>query len=66
METHEFDITIAPDGAVVVHVKGTHGPACEEYVGFFEKILSAEAETERTSEYYLPPSDVVINLEQTT
>lgn len=35
MEMHEFDITIAPNGEVVVHVKGAHGPKCEEYVVFF-------------------------------
>ena len=58
MKMHELEVTIGTDGTVRVHVQGLKGPACEEYVAFFERILSAEAEVERTSEYYTPPGEV--------
>ena len=62
MKMHELEVTISPDGTVQVHVQGLKGKACEEYVKFFEKILSAEAEVERTSEYYMPPDEVETGL----
>ncbi len=64
METHEFDIDILPDGRVKVHIKGAKGAACMDYVKLFEQALGSAAEVERTSEYYEPPSNVRIRLEQ--
>ena len=64
MEPHEFDISIQPDGKVQVHIKGVKGQACEEYVKLFQQILSAEGQVEHTSEYYEPPTNVAIHIEQ--
>lgn len=66
MEMHEFDIVLNPNGTVSIHVEGTKGPACEKYVEMFQEILQSELEVERTSEYYAPPTDVNINIEQRT
>lgn len=63
MEMHELEVAIQPDGTVKIHVKGTKGPVCEKYVEFFEQVLNSTAEVERTSEYYEPPSDVTVDLE---
>ncbi len=64
MESHEFDIDILPDGRVKVHIKGVKGAACMDYVKLFEQVVGSAAEVERTSEYYEPPSNVEIHLEQ--
>ncbi|MFC1671647.1 DUF2997 domain-containing protein [Planctomycetota bacterium] len=66
METHEFDISIQPDGKVRIHVKGAKGPACQEYVKLFEEILNAEGQVEHTNEFYEPPTDVSIHIDQRT
>lgn len=64
MEVHEFDIEIRPDGKVLVRVQGAKGPACLDYAKFFEQLLNSKAEIELTSEYYEPPSQVEIKLDQ--
>lgn len=66
VEIHEFDIAINPDGTVRIHVQGAKGPACEKYVGLFQEILGGEPQVERTSEYYEPPSETSVDLEQYT
>lgn len=64
MEAHEFDIVIRPGGEVKIEVKGAKGPACMEYVKFFESILGEAREVEHTAEYYEPPSGVEIHLDE--
>ena len=64
METHELEVTIRPDGKVQIHIKGVKGPSCEEYTKLFEQILNSEGQTERTAEYYEPPTGVAIHIEQ--
>ncbi|MCX7933851.1 MAG: DUF2997 domain-containing protein [Planctomycetota bacterium] len=64
METHEFEIQILPDGQVKIHIKGVKGPACEEYARLFQRLMSQEGKIERTHEYYEPPTDVRIDVEQ--
>ena len=39
MQQREFEITIGPDGAVEVHVKGYKGKRCLEAVKMFERIV---------------------------
>lgn len=62
METHELDVEIAADGTVRVHVRGAKGPACEKYAEFFQAVLNARGEVERTGEYYEPPTGVDVDL----
>lgn len=64
MENHEFDIEIRTDGKVKIHMKGIKGPVCMEYAKLFEKIIGRTDDINQTSEYYEPPSNVKINLEQ--
>ncbi|MBN1257187.1 MAG: DUF2997 domain-containing protein [Planctomycetes bacterium] len=66
MEKHELDITISPNGEVKVHIKGVKGPACLEYAKIFEKILGEASDVEHTHEYYEPPTEVEIQVEQDT
>jgi hypothetical protein len=65
MESHEFDIDIRPDGKVQVHIHGVKGKSCLEYARLFEKILGGgTAAVEQTSEFYEPPTDVQIHIEE--
>jgi len=64
MEQHEFDIEIAPNGQVRVHIKGVKGQACVDYVRLFERILGRAAELQHTGEFYEPPTGVAISIEQ--
>ena len=66
METHEFEIEMAPGGEIKIHVKGVKGPACMEYAELFEEILGVSGTRERTSEYYEAPTGVEIHVEQKT
>jgi hypothetical protein len=66
VEQHEFEIEILPDGKIRVHIKGVKGPACLEYAKLFEKVAGAAGEAQHTSEYYEPPTEVRIDLEQRT
>jgi hypothetical protein len=65
METHEIEIEILPNGKVKVHIKGVKGAVCEEvYVRLFQEILSQTGQLERTHEYYEPPTEVRIDIDQ--
>jgi Protein of unknown function (DUF2997). len=64
MKTHEFDISINPDGTVRIEVKGTKGPECEEYIAVFEEIIQNEMSVERTSDYYATPTEVDNKIDQ--
>lgn len=63
MEPHEFEIEIRPGGKVRVHIKGVKGHACMDYAKLLEQIVGSVAEVEHTSEYYEPPANVEIHLE---
>ncbi len=65
MAMHELDITIQPNGQVKLHIQGVKGAACDQYVKLLEEILSSDADQiERTGEFYEPPVDVEIDLQQ--
>jgi hypothetical protein len=48
----ELEITIAPDGAVQVHVKGIKGKGCLEIKKCVENAVGYVSEQKFTSEYY--------------
>jgi hypothetical protein len=64
MEQHEFDIAIGPDGKVTIEVKGVKGQGCLGYAKFFEEVLGKIVATERTAEFYAPPTGVAIHIQQ--
>jgi len=64
MAHREFEITIAPDGAVEVHVKGYKGKSCLEVVKLFEKVVGEIKARRETSEFYEPDERVQFNIEQ--
>ena len=64
MECHEFDIEVRPDGMIRIQTHGVKGPACIEYVKLFEQIMGATGDVERTGEYYEPPTQVGLGIEQ--
>ncbi|MCX6913954.1 MAG: DUF2997 domain-containing protein, partial [Verrucomicrobia bacterium] len=58
MAQREFDITIAADGTVELHVKGFKGKNCLEVVKLFEQIVGEVTSTQKTSEFYEPEEQV--------
>ncbi|MEI7935873.1 MAG: DUF2997 domain-containing protein [Verrucomicrobiota bacterium] len=64
MAQREFDITIAADGTVELHVKGFKGKNCLEVVKLFEQIVGEVTSTQKTSEFYEPEEQVRFRLEQ--
>ena len=54
MPQREFDITIAPDGSVEIHVKGYKGKSCLEAMKIFEQIVGEMKSQRETSEFYEP------------
>jgi len=64
MEQHDFEIEIAPNGQVRVHIKGAKGQACLQYVKLFEQILGEASEVQHTAELYAPPTGVGIHIEE--
>ncbi len=60
----EFDITIAPDGSVEVHVKGYKGKSCLEAMKIFEQVVGEMRSRRETSEFYEPDEHVQFNIEQ--
>jgi len=58
MEQQEFEIEITEGGEVKVHIKGVKGKACLEYAKLFEKIVGPITDSEWTSEYYEPETNV--------
>jgi len=63
VESHELEIEIRPGGKISVHIKGVKGQACMDYAKLLEQIAGSVAEVEHTSEYYEPPTNVEIHLE---
>jgi hypothetical protein len=64
MPQREFEITIAPDGSVEVHVKGYKGKSCLEAMKIFEQVVGELKSQRETSEFYEPDEHVQFNIEQ--
>jgi hypothetical protein len=64
MPQREFEITIAPDGSVELHVKGYKGKSCLEAMKMFEQVVGELKSQRETSEFYEPDEQVRFNIEQ--
>lgn len=64
MKSREYEITIAADGTVEVHVDGFRGKGCLEAIRFFESVVGQAGEVRHTSGFYEPEEDVRIHGEQ--
>lgn len=64
MAQREFDITIAADGSVELHVKGIKGRGCLEVIKLFEKIVGEVKSQEQTNEFYEPEEQVQFRIDQ--
>ncbi|MBI2928852.1 MAG: DUF2997 domain-containing protein [Verrucomicrobia bacterium] len=64
MPQREFEITVAPDGSVELHVKGYKGKRCLEAVKLFEQIVGEMKSQRQTSEFYEPEEVVQYHVEQ--
>ena len=64
MPQREFEITIAPDGSVELHVKGYKGKSCLEALKLFEQVVGELRSRRETSEFYEPDEHVQFNIEQ--
>jgi hypothetical protein len=64
MAQHEFEITIARDGTVELHVQGMKGKSCLEVMKLFEKVVGDIRSQQQTSEFYEPDEQVQFNIEQ--
>ena len=64
MPQREFEITIAPDGGVELHVKGYKGKSCLEVMKLFEQVVGELRGQRETSEFYEPDEQVQLNIDQ--
>ena len=64
MPQREFDITIAPNGEVEIHIQGYKGKKCLEALKIFEQIVGELKSQRETSEFYEPEENVRYNIEQ--
>jgi hypothetical protein len=64
MPQREFEITIAADGSVELHVKGFKGKSCLEAAKLFEQIVGELKSQEKTSEFYEPEEQVQFRIDQ--
>ena len=64
MPQREFEITIAPDGNVELHIKGYKGKRCLEAIRMFEQIVGKVKSQRETNEYYEPEEEVQFRLDQ--
>jgi hypothetical protein len=64
MPQREFDITIAPDGGVEVHIKGYKGKSCLEVMKMFEQVVGQLKSRNETNEFYEPDEQVQLNIDQ--
>ena len=64
MPQREFEITIAPDGEVELHIKGYKGKRCLDAIKMFEKVVGELKSQSQTSEFYEPDEQVRYNIEQ--
>ncbi len=66
MPAREFEITIASDGSVELHVKGYKGKNCLEAVKFFQQLVGEVKSQQTTAEFYEPDEQVRYCLQQKT
>ncbi len=64
MGQREFEISIAADGSVELHVQGIKGRSCLEIVKLFEKVVGEVQSQRQTSEYYEPEEQVQYRIDQ--
>ena len=64
MALREFEISIAADGSVELHVKGYKGKACLEAAKVFEQIVGQVKSQRKTSEFYEPEEEVRYRIDQ--
>ena len=64
MPQREFDITIAPDGSVELHLKGFKGKGCLDVMKMFEQVVGELKSQQKTSEFYEPDEQVRYNIDQ--
>ena len=64
MPQREFEITIAPDGGVELHLRGYKGRSCLEAMKIFEQAVGALRSRRETSEFYEPDEQVQLNIDQ--
>jgi len=64
MPEREYDITIAKDGSVELHVKGHKGRACLEVAKAFEQMIGEITSQRETSEFYEPEEQVHFRIDQ--
>ena len=64
MPQREFDITIAPDGSVELHLKGFKGKRCLDVMKMFEQVVGELKSQQQTSEFYEPDEQVRYNIDQ--
>ncbi|MHB8522699.1 MAG: DUF2997 domain-containing protein [Limisphaerales bacterium] len=64
MPQREFEITIAPDGSVELHIQGYKGKGCLEAVKMFEQIVGEVKSRRETSEFYEPDEVVQYRIDQ--
>jgi hypothetical protein len=63
MPQREFDITIARDGSVELHIKGYKGKGCLEAIRAFEQVIGQLKQRQETSEFYEPEENVRYNID---
>jgi hypothetical protein len=64
MAQREFEITIAPDGNVELHVRGFKGRSCLEAMKLFEQLVGELKSQRETAEFYEPEEHVRFNIDQ--
>jgi len=64
MPQREFEITIAKDGGVELHVKGYKGRGCLAAMKMFEQLVGDLKSEQRTSEFYEPEEQTRIDVDQ--
>jgi hypothetical protein len=64
MPQREFEITIAPNGSVELHIKGFKGKSCLEAMKMFEQVVGELRTRHETSEFYEPDEQVQLNIDQ--
>ena len=64
MAQREFDIIIAPDGGVEVHVRVYKGKSCLEVMKMFEQVVGELKSRDETCEFYEPDERVQLNIDQ--
>lgn len=63
MPQREFEIIIAPNGDVKLHIQGYSGKRCLEAVKLFEQLVGKVKSQQPTSEFYQPDEEVRFRVE---